>query len=71
MISAYHARLGVAGYDLTTCEEDYRLGQLHVPLIATLGWAFTTQTARGADMMLAMVRRSCAALRDLGTLELL
>lgn len=70
-ISAYHARLGVDGYDLSTCEEDYRLGQLHVPLIATLGWAFTTQTERGADMMLAMVRRSCAALRDLGTLELL
>ncbi len=70
-ISAYHAQLGVDGYDLATCEEDYRLGQLHVPLIATLGWAFTTQTERGGAMMLAMVRRSCAALRDLGTLELL
>ena len=70
-ISAYHERLAVDGYDLVTCEQDYRLGQLHVPLIATLGWAFTTQTARGGDMMLAMVRRSCAALRDLGSLELL
>ena len=68
-ISTYHEKLAVPGYDLATCEEDYRLGQLHVPLIATLGWAFTTQTARGGDMMLAMVRRSCAALRDLGTLE--
>ena len=70
-ITAYHAALNVPGYDLATCEEDYRLGQLHVPLIATLGWAFTTKTDRGGDMMLAMVRRSCAALRDLGTLEML
>ncbi len=68
-IAAYHAALAVPGYDLATCEEDYRVGQLHVPLIAALGWAFTTKTDRGGDMMLAMVRRSCAALRDLGTLE--
>lgn len=68
-VAAYHSRLEVAGYDLADCEEDYRLGQLQVPLIATLGWAFTTQTERGAEMMTAMVRRSCAALRDLGTLE--
>ena len=67
-ISAYHGRLGVEGYALATCEQDYRLGQLHVPLIATLGWAFTTQTARGGDMMTVMAQRACAAIRDLGVL---
>lgn len=68
-VAAYHAALDVEGYALGVCEEDYRVGQLQVPLIATLGWAFTTQTPRGADMMLAMVARSCAAIRDLHALE--
>jgi hypothetical protein len=67
-VAAYHEALGVAGYDLADCEEDYRAGQLHTLLIATLGWAFTTQTERGGRMMLAMVERSCAAIRDLGVL---
>ena len=67
-VSAYHEALGVPGYDLAACEEDYRTGQLHTLLIVTLGWAFTTQTERGGDMMLAMARRSCAAIRDLGVL---
>ena len=67
-IAAYHQALGVADYDLATCEADYRLGQLHTLLIATLGWAFTTQTERGGDMMLAMVRRACVAIRDLEVL---
>ncbi|MDP9182628.1 MAG: phosphotransferase [Actinomycetota bacterium] len=67
-VSAYHAALGVAGYSLGDCEEDYRTGQLHTLLIATLGWAFTTQTERGGRMMLAMVERACAAIRDLGVL---
>ena len=67
-IETYHRALNAPGYDLPTCEEDYRAGQLHTLLIATLGWAFTTQTARGGDMMLAMVERSCAAIRDLGVL---
>ena len=39
-------------------------------LIATLGWAFTTQTERGGRMMLAMVERSCRAIRDLKTFDL-
>ena len=67
-IRAYHAALGVEGYDLATCEEDYRAGQLHTLLIVALGWAFTAQTERGGDMMTVMAQRSCAALRDLGVL---
>ena len=67
-VTAYHSALGVDSYKLATCEEDYRAGQLHTLLITTLGWAFTTQTERGGDMMTVMAHRSCAALRDLGVL---
>ena len=67
-IETYHRALNAPGYDLATCEEDYRAGQLHTLLITTLGWAFTTQTPRGGDMMLAMTERACAAIRDLGVL---
>ncbi|HUR15463.1 MAG TPA: phosphotransferase [Mycobacteriales bacterium] len=67
-VSVYHAALAVDGYSLAACEEDYRAGQLHTLLIATLGWAFTTQTERGGRMMLAMVERACAAIRDLEVL---
>jgi aminoglycoside phosphotransferase (APT) family kinase protein len=67
-VSAYHSALGVDDYELATCEEDYRAGQLHTLLITTLGWAFTTQTERGGDMMTVMARRACAAIRDLGVL---
>jgi aminoglycoside phosphotransferase (APT) family kinase protein len=67
-VAAYHAALGVDGYSLAQCEEDYRAGQLHTLLITTLGWAFTTQTERGGRMMLAMVERACAAVRALGVL---
>ncbi len=68
-VAAYHAALGLDAYELTTAWDDYVVGQLHVPLIATLGWAFTTQTERGGDMMLAMMARSCAAVRDLEVLK--
>jgi aminoglycoside/choline kinase family phosphotransferase len=64
-VAAYHEALDIDGYSLTQCEDDYRFGQLQTPLIATLGWAFTTQTPRGGDMMLAMIARSCEAIRDL------
>lgn len=67
-VAAHHAALGIDGYDLATAEEDYRAGQLHALLIVALGWAFTTQTERGGDMMTVMARRACAAIRDLGVL---
>jgi hypothetical protein len=73
VVAAYHARLvdlGVEGYDLATCWEDYRFAQLQVPLVAAFGCAYGSPTERGMRMFAAMVRRSAAAIRDLGTLEL-
>ena len=67
-VAAYHEALEAPDHDLATCEEDYRAGQLHTLLIVALGWAFTTQTERGGDMMTVMAQRACAALRDLGVL---
>jgi len=74
LVAAYHQALmdhGVTGYDAETCWQDYRLGMLQVPLISTLGFAFSTETDRGADMMLAMLQRGSQAIRDLGTLNLI
>ena len=74
LVTAYHQALvdhGVTGYDAETCWQDYRLGMLQVPLISTLGFAFSTETDRGADMMLAMLQRGSQAIRDLGTLDLI
>ena len=76
LVALYHAELlarGVGDYPLERCFEDYRLGQLQAPTITTLGAAFATR-ARSASadaMFLAMARRSCAAIRELGTLDLL
>ena len=44
---------------------------LQVPLIATLGFAFSAATDRGDDMTLTMLQRGCRAIRELGTLELI
>jgi hypothetical protein len=43
---------------------------LQVPLISTLGFAFSAETERGGEMMLAMMERGSQAIRDLGTLDL-
>ena len=74
LVGAYHQALvdhGVTGYDAETCWQDYRLGMLQVPLISTLGFAFSTETDRGADMMLAMLQRGGQAIRDLGTFDMI
>ncbi|MFC3964104.1 phosphotransferase family protein [Nocardia jiangsuensis] len=74
LVAAYHAELlrhGVPGYDLKTCLADYRLGMLQGPLIIALGAAFATTTDRGDDLFRVMLRRSCRAIRELGTLELI
>ncbi len=73
LVEVYHRTLcsyGVAGYDLRTCWQDYRLGMLQAPLISALGFAFSTTTERGDHMVLTMLSRACQAIRDLGTLEL-
>ena len=43
---------------------------LQVPLITTLGCAFSISTERGDDMMLVMLERGCRAIRELGSLDL-
>ncbi|OYN81803.1 phosphotransferase family protein [Mycolicibacterium sphagni] len=74
LVADYHRALldtGVSGYDEASCWQDYLLGMIQVPLISALGCAFAVETERGDDMMAAMLRRGCAAIRDLGTLELI
>lgn len=73
LVGVYHralAEYGVADYDAETCWQDYRFGMLQIPLITTLGFAFSASTERGDDMVLAMLGRGCRAIRELGTLEL-
>ena len=76
LVRTYHEALaarGVSGYDLEACFEDYRLGQLHGPFITVLGCLYATaeRSERSDGMFLAMATRSCAAIRDLRSLELL
>ena len=73
LVDAYHHALidhGVTGYDAETCWQDYCLGMLQVPLISTLGFAFSAATDRGDEMMLTMMHRGSQAIRELKTLEL-
>ncbi|MCK9926303.1 ecdysteroid 22-kinase family protein [Frankia sp. Mgl5] len=75
IVSAYHGRLvelGVRGYSARECFADYRRGMLHGPLITVLGCMYAT-ALRSADsdrMFLSMARGCCAAIRDLGSLDL-
>ncbi len=77
LVAAYHQALlrytpvAAAGYTLEQCWEDYRFAMLQGPLVAVFGCAYGTRTERGDRMFAAMVTRSCAAMRDLGTLELI
>jgi hypothetical protein len=74
LVAAYHDALtghGVADYGLERCWDDYRFAALQGPLIAVLGAAYGNPTERGNRMFAAMVARSCAAIRDLGTLGLI
>ena len=75
IVRAYREELlrrGVTGYDATQCFDDYRLGQMHGPLITVLGCEYATGTrhAQSNQMFIVMARRSCAAIRDLESLEL-
>jgi hypothetical protein len=75
LIGTYHDALvsrGVRGYSLSRCTEDYRAGHLQGPMITVLGAIYATaERSDAADrMFLAMARRSCAAIRDLGSLDL-
>jgi len=74
LIAAYHDRLvsyGVSNYSLDQCFEDYRHGMLQMPLIAIYGCAYGSRTERGDQMFAIMIKRGCAAMRDVDTLSLL
>ena len=76
LVGAYYDALvtaGVPGYPAGRCFDDYRLGQLQGPMITTIGAVYATarRTAAADEMFLTMARRSCAAIRDLRSLELL
>ena len=40
------------------------------PLVSIFGCAYGTRTERGDQMFAVMIARTCAAIRDLGTLAL-
>nr|MDT0663947.1 phosphotransferase [Micromonospora sp. DSM 115978] len=76
LVAAYHEQLvahGVTDYPGDECFEDYRRGMLQGPLITVIGCvnASTPPTEDSDGMFLSMVANSCAAIRDLGTLDLL
>ncbi len=76
LVGDYHVELvanGVADYSFERCFEDYRAGQLQTPMIMTIGAALATseRTPQSDAMFLSMASRSCAAIRDLRSLELL
>ncbi|NYG57315.1 hypothetical protein BJ980_000238 [Nocardioides daedukensis] len=73
IVEAWHAalvRLGVDGYTLAEAWDDYRFAMVQGPLVTVFGCAYGTRTERGDQMFAAMAERSCAAIRELGTLEL-
>jgi hypothetical protein len=76
LVARYHDALvaaGIGGYPAARCWDDYRVGQLQGPLITVLGCMYAPgeRTERSDAMFLAMIRRSCAAIVDLRSLELL
>lgn len=74
LVDAYYDELmhyGVTDYDREAAWRDYRLGMLQGPLLVVLGTAFATSTERGDDMMLVMTARSCQAIRELGSMDLI
>lgn len=71
LVAAYHRRLcelGVGGYTAADCWQDYRFAALQGPLVAVFGAAYGSPSARGDAMFTTMIRRSCAAIRDLDSL---
>ncbi len=73
LLAAYVEALAAYGvdYPLDDAKADYRLDVLHGPLITVLGRVYATAepSPEADEMFLAMATRSCAAIRDLGTLD--
>lgn len=72
MVHYYHARLvelGVKGYSLEQCFEDYNLAVLYMMSVAlVMGGAFQPANERGRRLAEEVLRRSCAAVIDRGML---
>jgi len=73
IVAAYRERLSryVGGYSLEDCWDDYRYGLLQTVFITVFGLVYGSRTERGDRMFAAMTERGCAAIRDLGTLDLI
>ena len=63
----------MTGYEADRCWDDYRLGQLQGPMITIIGCMYASgeRSEQSDAMFLAMAHRSCAAIQDLRTLDLL
>jgi len=64
---------GIKDYSFEQCFNDYRLGHLQGTMILAIGCAYATgeRSAQSDAMFISMAKRSCAAIRDLETLDLL
>ena len=74
LVRGYYEMLrsqGVTDYTFERCSTDYRIGLLHGPMITVIG-SLTSVGSRGPladEMFLSMARRSCAAVRDHQSIE--
>ena len=74
LVRGYYETLrsqGVTDYTFDRCSTDYRIGLLHGPMITVIG-SLTSVGSRGRladEMFLSMARRSCAAVRDHQSIE--
>ncbi len=74
LVTSYHRALtgwGVTDHSLEECWDDYRFAMLQGPLVAVFGCAYGARSDRGDAMFAAMVERSCAAIEELGTFDLI
>ena len=74
IVESYHQALltyGVTDYPFETCWDDYRFAMLQGPLVSVFGCAYGARTPRGDEMFAAMVERSCRAMRELDTFDLI
>ncbi len=68
IIEAYHRRLtelGITGYSLESCWEDYRYAQFQGPFVTVLGALVGQPSERGDRMFTVMAERSATAIADL------
>lgn len=73
LVRYYHSKvvkLGVTGYSLEQCYDDYDLAVLYMMSVALImGGAFDPANERGRRLAEEVLRRSCASVLDRGTLE--